>query len=87
MKKNIHMPEEAGEWREGGKGIRRQVKPEEGISLTISDFNSDQALLKMPSTVHHSCFTCTALGFVFQLRSSSDTTIMAAEQSDTSLHK
>lgn len=87
MKRNIHMPEEAGERREGGRGVRRQVNPEEGISLPISDFNSDQALLKPPSTVHHSCFTYTALGFVFQLWSSCETTIMAEEQSDTSLHK
>lgn len=35
------MPEEAGEWRRGGRGVTGQVTPEEGISLHISEFNMD----------------------------------------------
>lgn len=41
MKRNKHMPEEAGEWRRGGRGVTGQVAPEEGTSLHISVFNSD----------------------------------------------
>lgn len=41
MKKNVHMPEEAGEWRNGGRGVRGQVDPEEGVRLHVSDFNSN----------------------------------------------